>query len=295
MPSRRDQIEPRVAATWVAERLRTHGHAAFFAGGCVRDRLLGLEPSDFDVVTDARPDRIRELFNNAVGVGESFGVMLVRRGGQAIEVATFRSDGVYEDGRRPVSVTYSDDRSDAARRDFTVNAIFEDPWTLELVDHFGGEDDLRSGILRAVGVAADRFAEDHLRALRAVRFAARFDFEVEADTAAAIRACSGDLEGVSRERIGGEIRRMLMHPNRTRACELLEGFGLDVPVLQEPACDSGDRTALDALGVVDRPPMDALAAWVIDRHGEGDREICDRLRDALLFSNHEHAALLDLF
>ena len=140
----RQELDPRSMATWVAGHLVSHGHVAYFAGGCVRDRLLGIEPSDFDVVTDARPERIQELFRSAVGVGESFGVMLVRRGGQAVEVATFRSDGAYEDGRRPESVTFCDERTDAARRDFTINALYLVAATGELVDPCGGLADLEA-------------------------------------------------------------------------------------------------------------------------------------------------------
>ena len=291
MSSKREQVSPREAALWIAERLCEHGHVAYFAGGCVRDRLLGIEPSDFDVATDARPDRIQELFHSAVGVGESFGVMLVRRGGHAIEVATFRSDGPYQDGRHPVSVTFSDARSDAARRDFTVNAIFEDPSTGELVDHFNGREDLDNGILRAVGDAPSRMAEDHLRALRAVRFAARFSFEIEAATAEAIRDSVGDLDGVSRERIGGEIRRMLAHPSRVRAAALLESFGLDAPVLLESSLDSAAHPVLAVLGERERPPIDGVAAWLIDRHGSEANDHVEAIRDALLLSNQEHRTL----
>jgi poly(A) polymerase len=291
---RPDQIQPREAATWIAGQLRAHGHVAYFAGGCVRDRLLGIVPSDYDVVTDAHPDRIQELFRNAVGVGESFGVMLVRHGGRATEVATFRSDGPYQDGRHPISVTFSDERSDAARRDFTVNAIFEDPRTGELVDHFDGEADLRRGILRAVGTPSERMAEDHLRALRAVRFAARFGFEIESGTEQAIRECTGALEGVSRERIGGELRRMLRDSSRLRAVELLESFGMDAPVLLDEAVGTGSRPALVALGSDERPPVEGLAAWLLDRHGSEGRKRADHCRDALLLSNQEHRTLVDI-
>lgn len=279
----------------VADHLRSHGHVAYFAGGCVRDRLLGIEPSDFDVVTDARPKRIQELFRSAVGVGESFGVMLVRRGGQSVEVATFRSDGVYEDGRHPESVTFSDERSDAARRDFTINAIFEDPTTGTLIDYFDGAADLERRLLRAVGDPLERIREDHLRALRAVRFTARFDLEIDPPTAQAIRSTAGDLEGVSRERIGGELRRMLRDPSRVRAMMLLEELGMDAPVLLETTIRSIEQSGLHALGRGERPPIHALAAWNQDRGGPRTVERADHLRSALLLSNQEHRELISIF
>lgn len=289
------ELDPRSAAMWVADHLRSHGHVAYFAGGCVRDRLLGIEPSDFDVVTDARPKRIQELFRSAVGVGESFGVMLVRRGGQSVEVATFRSDGVYEDGRHPESVTFSDERSDAARRDFTINAIFEDPTTGTLIDYFDGAADLERRLLRAVGDPLERIREDHLRALRAVRFTARFDLEIDPPTAQAIRSTAGDLEGVSRERIGGELRRMLRDPSRVRAMMLLEELGMDAPVLLETTIRSIEQSGLHALGRGERPPIHALAAWNQDRGGPRTVERADHLRSALLLSNQEHRELISIF
>lgn len=289
--SKGQESDSRAVATWVAQRLRSSGHLAYFAGGCVRDRLLGLEPSDHDVVTDARPDAIRGLFRSAVGVGESFGVMLVRRQGQTVEVATFRSDGVYEDGRRPDSVTFSDPRSDAARRDFTINAIFEDPDTGDLIDHFDGAGDLDRRLLRAVGDPRQRLEEDHLRALRGVRFAARYGLEIEPATREAIAASAPVLRGVSRERVGGELRRMLHDPSRLRAVSLLESFAMDAPVLLEPHRAVESHRALRALGEVEREPIDALAAWHLDRGGSLDLAEAARLREALLLSNREHRAL----
>ena len=135
-------IDAREFAVWIARRLREHGHLAYFAGGCVRDQLLGLQPTDYDLATDARPDRIKSLFRSAIGVGESFGVVLVRRGDLVVEVATFRSDGTYSDGRRPDSVSFGDEEADAARRDFTINAIFQDPVDETSIDYFDGRSDL---------------------------------------------------------------------------------------------------------------------------------------------------------
>lgn len=282
---------PHEAATLIARKLRDHGHVAYFAGGCVRDRLLGIDPVDYDIATDARPERIKEIFRNAKSVGESFGVMLVRLDDFMIEVATFRSDGPYIDGRHPETVTFADEEADAARRDFTINAIFELPESGELVDHFDGERDLQDRILRAVGNPADRLAEDHLRLLRAVRFAARFQLEIEQGTEAAIRAAAGELAGVSHERIGGELRRMLADPSRARAVSLLESFGIDATIFQDEVDSPGGHPALSALGEEEREPIDGLAAWMLDRGGPIDQEAVNRLRGALLLSNREHRIL----
>lgn len=282
--------DPRENATDVARHLQEHGHVAYFAGGCVRDRLLGLVPVDYDIATDATPDRVKALFPHAMSVGESFGVMLVRRGGHTLEVATFRSDGRYLDGRHPESIRFGSEIEDAARRDFTVNAMFEDPIDGRLIDHFDGRSDLEAHLLRAVGVPAERLTEDRLRVLRAVRFAARFEFEIEAGTAAALQA-DPTLVGVSRERVGGELRRMLAHPTRERAVRLLESFGLDVAVLGSSRPATAGRPSLAGLASVMRDPIDGLAAWLLDREVSLEREMIRALRDGLLLSNKEERRL----
>ena len=293
-------IAPRLAAAWVARGLREAGHRALFAGGCVRDALLGHEAADYDVATSATPEEIRRVFPRAIGVGESFGVMLVRHGGRSVEVATFRADGSYTDGRRPDAVRFSDDREDALRRDFTINGMFEDPETGEIVDHVGGRADLEAGILRAIGTPEDRLREDRLRALRAARFAARFSLKVDPATDAAVRRFAPDLAAVSRERIGNEVRRMLAHPSRARALELVESLGLGASVLTERA------ERVDHARVADLAPgagiEEALAAWMLGRSTgtvdapscPGDRPHADvsparqrRWRDALVLSNDE--------
>lgn len=287
-------VAPRVAAAWVARRLRDAGFRALFAGGCVRDALLGHEAADFDVATDASPDEVRRVFPRAIGVGESFGVMLVRHGGRSIEVATFRADGSYADGRRPEGVRFTDDREDALRRDFTVNGLFEDPETGEVIDHVGGRADLAAGVLRAIGDASERMREDRLRALRAARFAARFGMRIDPATEDAVRRFADDLGAVSRERIGNEVRRMLAHPTRARAVELVESLGLARSVLREPDAAT-DRSLLAAL-----PPgagfEQSLAAWMVGRPGPGgtgDRSPGRQRawREALVLSNDESALL----
>lgn len=218
------------AAIGVVEVLVGYGHIAYLAGGCVRDLLLGQDPKDFDVATDAKPEQIKEHFSKTASVGASFGVMLVRDFGETIEVATFRSDGVYSDTRRPDSIKYSSPEEDAHRRDFTINALFLDPMgtdKTQIIDFVDGLVDVRDRILRAVGDPEERLKEDHLRALRAVRFAAKYDLTIDERTSNAIRAHASGLSGVSIERIGEEVRKMLLHPSRTRACVLIDELDLD--------------------------------------------------------------------
>jgi tRNA nucleotidyltransferase/poly(A) polymerase len=304
-----DPILAREVATRIVRVLREAGHIAYFAGGCVRDALLNLHPTDYDVATDATPNTVRGLFRSTDAVGASFGVVLVHErtpaGRVTVEVATFRSDGPYSDARRPDAVKFSDPPSDAARRDFTINALFLDPLAPAgpggepaIIDFVNGLADLRAGVIRAVGDPEQRLAEDHLRALRAVRFAARLGFVIEPGTAAAIARHASQLRGVSRERIGEELRRMLEHPRRAEACGMLQRLGLDGPVLGESGRAQVALTLLGGL-VGTSDPMLALAAWVLDREsaaamGLGDQALADvvrRLRAALCLSNDESAAL----
>ena len=188
---------------------------------------MGLAPKDYDIATDAVPKRVRELFRKTQAVGQSFGVILVRHGSSVIEVATFRNDGVYADGRRPTSVVFSTPEEDAQRRDFTCNALFMDPLDGgKVIDHVGGQTDLSNHLLRAVGNPKLRFAEDHLRMLRAARFAARFNFEIERSTRDAIAHDAHLLQRISPERIADELRLMLTPPTRQRAWDLLWSLGL---------------------------------------------------------------------
>ena len=179
-------MTPRELAEQICATLRRHGHQAYLVGGCVRDLELGREPADYDVCTDARPDRVQELFPRSLAVGAKFGVILVVEDGAQVEVATFRSDIGYSDGRHPDHVVYSDSpQEDVRRRDFTINGLLMDPATGEILDFVGGRADLRAGIVRAIGDPRLRFAEDKLRMMRAVRFAARFGFRIEPETMAA--------------------------------------------------------------------------------------------------------------
>ena len=297
-------------AVQIVRRLTDAGHTAYLAGGCVRDRLLRLPPKDFDVATDAKPDVVRAMFRGSRFVGEAFGVVLVParqdRQRRLIEVATFRTEHGYADGRRPQHVTFSDAEHDAARRDFTINGLFEDPLGEgdhgRIIDYVGGVADLDRGVIRAIGDADQRFSEDYLRLLRAVRFAARFDFAIEAATSQAIERYADRLGQISRPRIGQEVMAMLTPGPDARpapAAALIQQMHLDGPVLTE-------SHALPPLPSIAALPADAtyptvLAAWLSDRHVDaGGGAVLDLRRakdatrcwrNALCLSNEQHEHL----
>ena len=203
------------------------------AGGCVRDELLGLQPHDYDIATSAKPAEVQKLFPHTQAVGAHFGVILVMEHAHAFEVATFRSDHEYLDGRRPELVTFSTPEEDATRRDFTINGMFHDPVAEKFIDFVGGQADLQSRTLRAIGDPVARFREDKLRLLRAIRFAARFDYDIEPRTWDAIRAHAADLHAVSAERMREELVKILAHPSRLGGFDLLDESGLLKEVLPE--------------------------------------------------------------
>ncbi len=232
--------------------LRAAGHSAWFVGGCVRDLLLGREPKDYDVATSAPPDEVLRLFPDSGQVGAHFGVVLVHEESACVEVATFRSDLEYHDGRRPQGVRFeTDPREDAVRRDFTINALMLDPFSGEVLDFTDGRRDLEAGIIRAIGDPERRFREDHLRLLRAVRFAARLGFEIEPATFEAIRALAPAIHRVSAERVRDELARILTEGGPRRGFELLDRTGLLQEILPEVATMKG----------VEQPP---------EFHPEGD-------------------------
>jgi poly(A) polymerase len=210
----------RSTAVEIARRLQRAGFAAFWVGGCVRDFLLGREPQDFDIATDARPEQVEKLFRKTIPVGKKFGVMIVVEGGQHFQVATFRAEADYQDGRRPKKVVFASAEADAQRRDFTVNGLFFDPLTEKIHDWVGGEKDLRAKIIRTIGAPEERFAEDHLRLLRAVRFAAQLDFEIEPQTFAAIKSLAPKIKLISAERVRDELIK-LFAPNQNVAAGIL--------------------------------------------------------------------------
>ncbi len=214
--------------------LQQKGYLALLVGGCVRDRLLGLEPGDYDIATNARPAEIERLFPDAIAVGASFGVMLRRAGGAQTEIATFRSEGEYGDGRRPDAVCFEETpERDSQRRDFTINAFYEDAASGQVLDFHGGREDLAAKRIRAVGEPDRRFAEDHLRMMRAVRFAARLGFEIENRTATAIRAHAAEIRRIAPERVRDELSRILTEGGARRGMEMLDELGLLVEILPE--------------------------------------------------------------
>ena len=225
----------RQAATEIVRTLRQRGHSAYLVGGCVRDLLLGKEPTDYDVATSATPDQVQQYFDQTFPVGAQFGVILVQIGDKNfVEVATFRSDVSYSDGRHPDAVRYTQSaKDDVQRRDFTINGLLLDPESDQVLDYVGGQMDLKSGIVRAIGNPVRRFEEDKLRMLRALRFAARFGYKIEDDTFAAIEALATEIKQVSRERVRDELLKMLTEGHARRAFELLDQTGLLGCILPE--------------------------------------------------------------
>jgi poly(A) polymerase len=233
-------MSPRELANSICETLRAHGYQAFLVGGCVRDILLGREPADFDVTTDARPEEVLQLFPDAIAVGAQFGVVMIYRHNEKVEVATFRLDSGYSDGRHPDQVSYAKTpEEDVARRDFTINGLLMRHDTGEVLDFVGGQEDLKSGIIRAIGDPERRFTEDKLRMLRAVRFAARFDYKIEPHTMVAIQRHAPEIQVVSAERIREELSKLLKEGAARRGFELLDRSRLLRTVLLEVSAMKG--------------------------------------------------------
>jgi poly(A) polymerase len=225
----------KTTAAEIVQRLQSAGFAAFWVGGCVRDFLLGREPQDFDIVTDAKPEQVEKLFKRTIAVGRKFGVMVVVEGGHQFQVATFRAEADYQDGRRPEKIIFATAEADALRRDFTVNGLFYDPISQQTHDWVGGEKDLRAKIIRTIGKPEERFGEDHLRLLRAVRFAAQLNFEIEPKTFAAVKSLAPKIKLISAERIRDELLKLFRPPHAARGLVLLRNSGLLPFVLPELA------------------------------------------------------------
>lgn len=273
-------------AVKIVRRLVEAGHTALLAGGCVRDLLRGVQPHDYDVATDAPPDRVQDLFRATRHVGVQFGVVLVRQQRQWVEVATFRTESQYADGRRPEEVHFTDAAHDAFRRDFTINGMFLDPRGQTVIDYVGGRADLVTRQVRAIGVPAERFAEDHLRLLRAIRFAARLDFTLEDETRRAITTNAGRLRSVARERVHDELQRMLEHPRRARAVVLLAQTGLLGHLWDDVDWSDEDVTA--ARSLLDRLPEEAgFALCLAALLAHQTPQTADRLARDLACSNEE--------
>jgi poly(A) polymerase len=217
----------------IAARLRERDHIAYFAGGCVRDIVRGVTPKDFDIATDATPEAVQKIFPRTYAVGAHFGVIVVIENGFQFEVATFRSDDAYVDGRHPSAVHFSSPEEDAKRRDFTINGMFYDPATEQVIDFVGGRADLDAQLIRAIGEPAQRFQEDRLRMLRAVRFATLLDYKIDNQTWEAISANAASINQISAERIREELVRIFLSPNRVRGWDLLDKSGLMRAILPE--------------------------------------------------------------
>lgn len=238
-------MSTRAQAISIVEQLRCAGHQAVLAGGCVRDMLLGQEPQDYDIATSARPEEVQRIFPATVPVGAQFGVILVLLDGAPFEVASFRHDGAYLDGRHPSEVRYGSLEEDIQRRDFTINGMVYDPLTDKVIDLVGGQDDLKRGLVRAIGDPQARFEEDRLRMIRAVRFAARLKFEIDPPTFAAIQALAPTIAAISAERIGDEVTRILIEGGAQRGFRLLDDSGLLQVILPEIVAMKGTAQTPD--------------------------------------------------
>jgi poly(A) polymerase len=226
-------------AAELVRRLRDRGFDAYFAGGCVRDRVMGLEPADIDIATDAHPEQVMEIFERTLPIGARFGVVLVVSPPLQFEVSTFRSDEIYVNGRHPEHVTYSDARHDAFRRDFTLNGMFYDPLGQKILDYVGGQPDIERRLIRSIGDPRRRFEEDKLRLMRGVRFAARFGYRIEEETWEATREMAPEILQVSPERIREELMKILLHPSRRTGLLLLRDSGLLRAILPEVCAMEG--------------------------------------------------------
>lgn len=289
----------------VVKTLQGAGYQALWAGGCVRDELLGLVPKDYDIATDARPEDVQRLFRRTLALGASFGVVEIlgpRQDGGVlkVQVATFRTDGAYSDGRRPDQVVFSSPQEDALRRDFTINGMFFDPIQGQLHDYVGGQQDLHARILRAIGDPERRFEEDKLRLLRAVRIATRFELVIDPRTSCAIRAMAAQLPVVSAERIAEELRQLLVHPRRSRGLNLLLDLGLAQAILPEllpmrglpqgppdqPTGDLWDHV-MNVLDFIGPEPSFPLAMGTL-LHDIGKPATAGQSHDRFTFYHHEH-------
>ncbi|CAN5331820.1 CCA tRNA nucleotidyltransferase [soil metagenome] len=271
-------------ATDAVRKLQTAGFTAYWAGGCVRDELLGLTPADYDIASDAAPEQVQQLFKRTIAVGASFGVIEVLGPRDAhgewlkVQIATFRSDGTYTDGRRPDTVVFSTPEDDAQRRDFTINGLFFDPVANQLHDFVGGQIDLKNKVLRAIGDPVARFTEDKLRILRAVRMATRFELRIDEATFHAARAMAAQIDAVSPERISDELRKLLSHPRRSHGVSLLKEMSLVEPILPEVAATMDTAVKLTA-ALPDSATFPLTFATLLRSLGtKTTRGVCRRLR-----------------
>ena len=274
----------RDAAYKVVRQLHKEGYTALFAGGCVRDRLLNRPAKDYDVVTDAVPEQVTKCFRRTLQIGAQFGVVMVLTGGQQVEVATFRTEGGYQDGRHPDYVEFGSATEDASRRDFTVNGMFYDPITKEVLDFVNGQQDLKKKVLRTIGDPDERFGEDYLRMLRAVRFAVKLQFSIDPATWSAIQKHASRITGVSAERLAAELEQILSHPNRAEGVQLLTDSGLATAIFDIDQGDSaifGKRVLKQLPQAVDFP-LSMAAFWA----GYETKTALDQCKKLKLSNDH---------
>lgn len=283
----------KVSSVEIIKALRRAGHTAYWAGGCVRDMLLGVKPQDFDIATSARPEEIKKILKKTIPVGEKYGVLIAEKNGHHFEIATFRSDSGYSDGRRPDAVLFTDAEEDAARRDFTINALFYDPIEDKVLDYVGGQDDLKNKLVRFIGDPQERIREDHLRIIRAVRFKNTLGFQYHPDTYKALKKHAQLSLNVSAERIRDELNKMIMDDSFVRSLEDMEDLGVLAAVLPEAQAMKGVAQppefhtegdvwnhTLRALGAL-KPQASLILRWAVFLHDIGKPEtfkIAERIR-----------------
>lgn len=291
-------MSKRALAVSIVKLLREKGHEAYFVGGCVRDRVLGKHPSDFDIVSDARPEDLKRYFPHTIPVGEAFGVMIVRSGGESFEVSTFRTESGYRDGRRPSHVAFSDAKKDARRRDFTVNGLYYDPLKRQTLDWVEGRADIRAKVIRTIGSPSRRFREDKLRMIRAVRFAVNLGFRIEPETLAAIRRMRAAITVVSAERLRDELVKIFTGPFPGRGLRWLDRSGLLEVVLPEIEALKGVRQPREfhpegdvyrhtkiMMDSLSRPPV--VLAFGCLLHDIGKPRTFRREKDRIRFNGHD--------
>ena len=290
-------------AIHIVAKLRAADHVAYFAGGCVRDMIRGVEPQDIDIATSATPDEVQKLFPRTVPVGAQFGVVLVIEGGHQFEVATFRRDEAYLDGRRPSAVQFGTPEEDAQRRDFTINGLFQDPLSGEVIDFVGGREDIERKIVRTIGDPSHRLTEDKLRMLRCVRFAANLGYNIAPETWAAVQLMASQIQVVSAERIRDELIKIFTRPHAGRGLELLDQSGLLAEILPEITAMKGveqppefhpegdvfvhTRLMLDSL------PADpgVVLAMAVLLHDVGKPPTFERAPDRIRFNEHDRVGV----
>ena len=291
----------KAAAVEIIGKLQEEGHIAYLAGGCVRDMLRGEIPKDYDIATSALPEQITTIFSKTREVGVHFGVVIVIKNNQSFDVATFRNDGSYKDGRHPEEVTFSTPEEDTARRDFTINGIFFDPISQKYIDFVNGRSDIEKKVIRAIGDPDLRFQEDHLRLLRAVRFAARFNYEIEEKTWKSIKLNASGISKISKERVRDELTKILLNENRVLGFDLLVDSGLMehiIPeILQLKGCEQppqfhpeGDvfvHTRLMLSLLKDNPSIELVLSVLLHDIGKPATYSFDEAADRIRFNGHD--------